>query len=1065
MSTLLHWFTSPEWAQVVKALLHSLWQGALIALVLAIVLRRLGNPVARYRSSLAALMAIVFATVVTWAVINSPSHHPLPPADNPLIAQLPAPDSATIPKPNLNPETVVLTAHKTASTRWTAWLAFAWLAGAILMLARAGFKVTAAEQLRRSCRPLDDSHIETLLAETRRALCIANRICVGVTDKLTSPAVVGIVVPMLILPLALLTTLTPEQIRFVLLHELAHIRRRDYLANLFQFFAESLLFFNPAVWWISHQIRREREACCDALATELSGAPGDYAQTLVHVAEQILYPAPAAAPAFGNKREPSTLTERIQRLLVPGYRPSLGLTWRAMLAALTVSSILLFSSALGTRLTVAAVLTDSRNTNQVASIQPRAGAAADQIATNLQTRVFSVDSNTLYSLAVEDGKPSIADTLVNFRLYVLTPQSKEALAHSNDVPFLTIPAPGMLAGVMLDWPKGVLYNEASGTLTVRATREDLNAIEAILNELSGTPAAQLRAAHQEQIQIAQLVQDGKLMFQIGKLDEAEAKLNEALKHDPNNQAALYYLTIVKQSRARQQVDTLNLNNNGAHNLPSPNAYARNNVIYTSRQRQKVYKKLNDIVFDRISFPNLPLSEVIANLTEQAARRDPEKEGINFIISKAKPSVAGAVPAPPAFDPTTGAPIQPEEIDLSTVQINLDPGLKNVRLMDVLDAIVMTANHPIKYSLLDYGVEFSLKGPETPELFTRTFKVDPNTFYMGLQNVGAISFGTTSGNRGAAGSGSTTIPHVNVSGTGGDGGAAGNRGLRYVTSPDSATDTRTTIQSALVKLFEDSGVKLSSPKNIFFNDRQGTLTVHATADDLDKIETAVTQLNTAPPEVTIKARFVELLPGSDWPKTLDWYADAIATNNGAAFIAPLTKFQFQSALKELGDRKGADLLNEGQVTTLSGRQAQFQMVDVDANDPKATPFGTTLDVVANVGADNSTIQLTLIPTVTERVQDHSTRTIGGLPITATPPPQARVLQLTTNCVVRDGQTLVICGLPCITDNTPSSVNTNKLVFITSTLIDPAGNRIHSDDYYDAPFPGGGFGGGGSRSGGQ
>ena len=172
----------------------------------------------------------------------------------------------------------------------------------------------------------------------------------------------GVIVPTLILPLSLFTTLTPEQIRFILLHELAHIRRGDYFANLFQLFAEALLFFNPAVWWISHQIRREREASCDALAIELSGAPADYARTLVHVAENILQPATHAALAFGDgQREPSSLADRVQRLLVPGYRPALRLTWRAMLASLIVGGTLLVLSAVGTRSTVGAILSSAQS--------------------------------------------------------------------------------------------------------------------------------------------------------------------------------------------------------------------------------------------------------------------------------------------------------------------------------------------------------------------------------------------------------------------------------------------------------------------------------------------------------------------------------------------------------------------------------------------------------------------------------------------------------------------------------------------------------------------------------
>ena len=360
MNTLLAWFNSPDWMIVVKTLLHTLWQAGGLALLLWLALRRVATPATRYRLTLGTLAAILGTTLLTWAVLNqsatkstapdfaSPTTPARKPSDISPAANFGEPSviaySTPIPKP-------------AEETRWSGWLALAWLLGTALMLTRAGIQVAGAERLRRSCKPLDDSRITQLLADAQRALNLTRRIRVAVTDKLTSPAVVGVIVPTLILPLSLLTTLTPEQIRFILLHELAHIRRGDYFANLFQLFIEALLFFNPAVWWISHQVRREREACCDALAIELSGAPVDYARTLLHVAETVLNTPPTAAPAFSdNPREPSSLTDRVQRLLVPGYRPALRLTWRAMLAAIVVGGTLLFLSAIGARSTVGAVM-------------------------------------------------------------------------------------------------------------------------------------------------------------------------------------------------------------------------------------------------------------------------------------------------------------------------------------------------------------------------------------------------------------------------------------------------------------------------------------------------------------------------------------------------------------------------------------------------------------------------------------------------------------------------------------------------------------------------------------
>lgn len=363
MNPLLRWLTSPEWAHVVAALLHSLWQGAIVALALALLMRRLTNPLTRYRCALSALGVIGIAGIVTWALLNAPTSAPQPTTATAIEPTTPA-IMADAFDSNPTDKVVVIGQMKRpeAPTHWTAWLALTWMAGALVMLLRAGVKVAGAEKLRRSCQPLADENIATLVAEACRAVGLARKIRVAVTDKLTSPAVVGVLVPTLILPLSLFTTLTPTQIQFVLLHELAHIRRGDYLANLFQLFAEALLFFNPAVWWISHQIRREREACCDALAIELSGAPADYARTLVRVAENILQPAPAAAPAFGDDgREPSSLADRVQRLVVPGYRPALRLTWRAMATSLLVGVTLLVLSAVGTRNTVGAILSSTQS--------------------------------------------------------------------------------------------------------------------------------------------------------------------------------------------------------------------------------------------------------------------------------------------------------------------------------------------------------------------------------------------------------------------------------------------------------------------------------------------------------------------------------------------------------------------------------------------------------------------------------------------------------------------------------------------------------------------------------
>ncbi len=396
------WLTSPECANIVKALLHTLWQGAAAAVLLSFGLRRMENPVARYRCSLAALGGVLLAGLVTWAVLNRPA----PPS----ISAKPAPSIPTISPPTEPNQLPPLVVHfspvepKPMPLPWSAWLALGWLAGATGMIFRGGFKVAGAERLRHASRPLDNPQIASLLADARRAVGLTRRIRLAATDQLTSPAVVGVLVPTLILPLSLMTTLTHEQLRFILLHELAHIRRGDYLASLFQLFAEALLFFNPAVWWISRQMRIEREACCDALAIELSGAPVAYAKTLVAVAETVLSPAPTAALAFGDQPEPTSLRDRVQRLLVPGYRPALRLTWRAMLMALVVGGGLLFLSAVGTRVTVAAILSPQERIERIEKKMTELGEGSDLNLTPEQAeQAPKVEISG--QVRVEDGAP------------------------------------------------------------------------------------------------------------------------------------------------------------------------------------------------------------------------------------------------------------------------------------------------------------------------------------------------------------------------------------------------------------------------------------------------------------------------------------------------------------------------------------------------------------------------------------------------------------------------------------------------------------------------------------
>jgi hypothetical protein len=177
--------------------------------------------------------------------------------------------------------------------------------------------------------------LRAIANELKAKLGLAGRVGLLMVDALSGPAVVGVWRPVILWPAAWATGLPEWQVRAILAHELAHIVRRDYLVNLLQMAVEALLFFNPAVWWMSRQARIEREACCDALAARILGDSGewDLARALAKAAET--GHMPAGAMAFGGPPRRGLL-ERVRRLVEPAHRPTFRLPWPTLAGILAL---------------------------------------------------------------------------------------------------------------------------------------------------------------------------------------------------------------------------------------------------------------------------------------------------------------------------------------------------------------------------------------------------------------------------------------------------------------------------------------------------------------------------------------------------------------------------------------------------------------------------------------------------------------------------------------------------------------------------------------------------------
>src|SRR5207302_3607647 len=181
--------------------------------------------------------------------------------------------------------------------------------GVLLLRLRTAGGLFLIERMRRKeIKPVGGKLYERCVALQRR-MGLHRVIQYCECHRLDAPAVLGWFRPVVLLPVRALTGLTEAQIEAVIAHELAHIRRLDCFVNLFQIAAETLLFYHPAVWWVSQRIRAEGENCCDDEAISLCGDAVNYARALTLMEEW------RTAPALVMAANRSPLAERVIRLL------------------------------------------------------------------------------------------------------------------------------------------------------------------------------------------------------------------------------------------------------------------------------------------------------------------------------------------------------------------------------------------------------------------------------------------------------------------------------------------------------------------------------------------------------------------------------------------------------------------------------------------------------------------------------------------------------------------------------------------------------------------------------
>ncbi len=295
-------------------LLHFLWQGTLVGILAWMLLSLLpaARPQTRYAIACVALLACVLLPVLTFANLFLAD-------DVATVGVTPAlADAAIVAAPAVNVS--MLSTLSSPSNPYLPWIVTLWAAGACTLALRMACGLWWVRRLRTRPSCGDAQRWEVCTDRLAYRFGIRRHVAVRLIDDGDSPLSIGWWKPMVLLPAAIAAQMPAPLLEALIAHELAHIRRHDYLVNLLQGVVEALLFYHPVVWWLSHRIRIERELVADDLAAKQLGNPRHLALALSELDRLAVARSSTPHFALAQAAHGGHLMSRIQKLIRPEHR-------------------------------------------------------------------------------------------------------------------------------------------------------------------------------------------------------------------------------------------------------------------------------------------------------------------------------------------------------------------------------------------------------------------------------------------------------------------------------------------------------------------------------------------------------------------------------------------------------------------------------------------------------------------------------------------------------------------------------------------------------------------------
>ncbi len=959
-----------------------LWQSSLLiilALALDLAFRRKVRPGVRYAFWLIVALklllppSLAFPTSLAWWLRHGAVARNLPPASQFIVtygpASLPVSQQTVLPPAppplRLSMPAAALVAVGGVSLALLAWMLLRWR--------------LVAREVRLSSSGTAPEWLEGLLDEARRLAGIRRRIRLCVVDRRMSPAIFGFFRPGILLPRSVVDSLSPAQMRSVLLHELIHLRRGDVWVNCAQALVQIVYWWHPLVWLANSRIRRAREEAVDeAVMLALAEDAEEYPVTLLEVARLALPQPLASLGLLGILESHNCLRSRIERLM--DFHPPR----RKRITVISTLCLLAFGAV--------ALPMGKAPAPGISSL--KAVATADAAKGPIAVRVFQLDTNVLASIRRGAGRGS---------------RPASAASSQPDV-FRRL-------GITLPPTATYFYNPANGTLLVRATASDLNGLEDAMRRASVLSSGQ----------------------SLG-LRVAESLAARAAANGPDWLASPS--TPDDERPARALIASRSVTASPPPASPSTPQQAGVPQPLATRVIRVDYDAFFQAIFNTMEVPpNAAAKEKAVAFGEFFSAMGIDITPPNTIFV----STAGG-----GHIFFRGTPHDVERLQRLVATLNVGRSPANTGPAPAESGEAAHASPAVQPARQPNN---GSSGPHGRGVHVRIIRVDPRAFLYGLHSV-----------------------------------------MRFPKSANAA-DACNAFKAYLSTLQVD----LAPSETIAFNQREGLLRVRAAPEHLEMIERVIHVLATAPPQVDIKANFIEV---SEADATRFWgkyFTRTIPGHPGAAQLSTdESKRQWALWTAKQQGRKPS-LFN---VTTLSGRQLEMFTVDAlkspqpiggvahldvrgyyltppfyrppahggranptpasEADKPATIPIriGSDLKLVPTVSTDERSVSLSGIATMTE-LPGHGVGAESAEPshgggagknmtesaseARGAPGPVLRIRRIFIQGIsVRDGDTLVL-GYPLDEQGNPAEApgdgQRRLLVLITPTVIDRAGNPIH------------------------